>query len=242
MLIGLPISICAPQYPAGAAFDPLSVGTPVCWLDATELTQALNLVSAIVEKAGVSTVVINALQTPGYTASNADYAGAPTFDFQDLVLAQAARISGHGLTTGAFTLVLVGDGDDGYWLAEPGGSTFVNGGGGAGAEIQATSDAGGNLFLGGGPATTASVFIVVFNGASSKIYRSALTPTTGNAGALQDLTGGTLTAGNLASATQGAQQGGSTRHLMLFNGALSQANCEYLLNGFGDESGIAIGA
>ena len=150
-------------------------------------------------------------------------------------------MSGHGLTTGAFTLLMVADAGASYCFAEPNGNTAMAGGGGAGAEWEISSDAFAHVLLGGGPATTAAVIIAVFNGASSKLYRSNKAAAANNAGALSNLTGLQLIVSNVAPPSIAGGQAGSTRHFLLYGGALSQLDCEYLLDGFGAESNIAIG-
>ncbi len=222
-----------------ASFDPLSVGTPKLWLDATQLTSTGEgtAVTAMVDRASVSTVTISGGQQPTYDAVDANYAGAPTWDNNG---SKVVKITNHGLTNTAITIVIVGDGGDGLWMQDSNGNLTIYGGGGAGAEIGATFNAFGNYIFGGGPATTAGVYIAVLNGASSKVYRSALTPTTGSTGTPSDLTGLTIGVGN--SVSPGGGQVGSMRHVLIYAGALSQANVAYLLAGFGLESGITIGA
>lgn len=222
------------------AFNPLSVGVPVVWLDSKHLTQA-GTVTAIVDRAGVSTVAISGGQEPGYSATNASYASAPTFDFTSG--SPAVRVTGHGITTGAFTVVIVGDGTDNYWMQDANGTDFMGAGGGSGNKLQISCDAGTYLASSVVSSGVPGVYACVYNGASSKVYTSAKTASaSGNAGTLQNLTGVRINVGNAASPSSGGRMAGSIRHFMIFKGALSQADIEYLLAGFGTESGLTIGA
>ncbi len=231
----------AAAYSYAAAFDPTVPSGLKVWLDATDLTQA-GTVTAITEKAGSGAVVtITGGQEPGYTASNANYANAPTFDF--LSGSPAVKITNHGLTTGAFTVVFVGDGTNAaFWMQDANGTSIITAGGGSGNKHLMSSDAGtylvGTVVESGVPGVSA----FVFNGASSKIYDSAHTAdASGNAGTLQDLTGVQLVIGNAASPSSGGKMAGSIRHFLLYSGALSPSDIADLLDGAGSESGLSIG-
>ena len=228
-----------------SAFDPLSVGTPKVWLDATDLTQS-GTVTAITNKAGGATITITGGQEPGYTSSNSDYGGAapqPTFDF--LSGSPAVKITGHGITTGAggpFSLVFVADGTDNFWFCDANANNFVTAGGGSGNKLQLSGA--GTVLVGGTISSgVPGVYVCVFNGASSKLYTSAHTPdASGDAGAIQDQTGVTFVVGNYGAPSSGGKMAGSIRHFLLYSGALSQDDVDYLLDGFGAAAGITIGA
>lgn len=230
---------------SNVSFDPLSYGTPILWLDASDLTPTPvggSKVQSINNRVpGGPTPLILGTEQPDYSAMEADYNG-PVWSIANAGNAQCIRLSGHGLTNGAFTVVFVGDVGPNYLLGDPNGNSLIAGGGGGGAEIEISSDGFGTTLLGGGPATDPNVIIMVFNGtgSNSKIYRSDHTATSGSAGTLSDLTGLELIIGNAAPPTIGSGQGGRTRHFLIYNGVLSPADCGDILDGFGAECGIAI--
>ena len=89
-------------------------------------------------------------------------------------------------------------------------------------------------------ADTAFVVVAVLNGASSKLYFSALTPTTGT-------TGSTAVGDQFIIGSHPAFDGawpfdGSIVEAGMFDGALSQANAELILNWGGALAGVSIGA
>lgn len=228
-----------------SSFDPLVLpdtsGTPLLWLDPTDCTNTGNGtdVTAAVDKASGSMTIGLTGHEPTFNSANADYANAPTFDCG---AAQGFSLTTTGLTTTAFTVVIVGDGTDNVWFQDGNGNYLISAGGGSGDKVQMTSAAG--PYLAGATAKSGvpGVYILVFNGASSKVYTSAYTAdASGDAGALSDLTG--VTIGLLGTYNMtGNGLMGSCRHALIYDGALSQTDVEYLLDGFGDESGITIGA
>ena len=228
-----------------AAFDPLTLpeasATPLLWLDPTDCTNTGNGtdVTAVVDKASGSMTIGLTGNEPTFNSSNADYDGAPTFDCGS---AQGFLLSTTGLTTTAFTAVLVCDGQDGVWFQDGNGNYLVNAGGGSGDKAQMTSAAGPYLASTTATSTVPGVYVFVFNGASSLIYTSAETPSaSGDAGTLSSLSG--VTIGLLGTYNMsGAGLQGSCRHALIYDGAMSANDVAYLLNGFGDESGITIGA
>ena len=185
------------------------------------------------------TLTVPAGKEPTYDAVDANYASAPTLDCG---AAQGIELTTTGLTTTAFTVLIVGDGSTTYWLQDGGGNYLISAGGGSGDKLQINADAATYLVSSTVTDGVPGVYIAVFNGASSKIYTSARTASaTGDAGTLADLTGTLIALGGTYNRTGNGLMG-SLRHAMIFAGALSQGDCEYLLTGFGAESGITIGA
>ena len=230
---------------SAAAFDPLTLpdtsGTALLWLDPTDCTNTGNGtdVTAANDKASGSMTLGITGHEPTFNSANADYANAPTFDCG---AAQGFLLTTTGLTTTAFTVVIVGDGTDGVWFQDGNGNYLANAGGGSGNKVQITSAAGPYLVGATAKSGVPGVYVLVFNGASSKVYTSAYTAdASGDAGTLSTLSG--VTIGLLGTYNMtGNGLMGSCRHALIYDGALSQTDVEYLLDGFGDESGITIGA
>lgn len=226
-----------------SSFDPSTIAALTLWLDATDLTQGGGIVTAMNNKASPSNdPTITAGQEPIYVASNPSYNGRPTWNCSNgtTKVVQAAPAC-HGLTTGPYTVVIVGQTTDvGNALGDPNGATRIIGGGGTGNKWQMSGDAGTYLASATGVDSSPSVAVFVFNGASSKVYVNSKTPDSGNGGVVADLSALTLMIGNygVPSSTQG--QDGPTTHFLIYNAALSQANVEYLLDGFGAQCGITI--
>jgi hypothetical protein len=230
---------------APGGFDPTTIADLTMWLDATDLTQGSGIVTAINNKApGGSDPTITATEEPSYLATNPNYNGRPTWKCDaGLGTAKVIRATAgqHGLTTGPYTVVIVGQcKDSNYAMGAPSGGTLIAGGGGSGNKWQVSSDAATYLPSTAGVADNPSVAIFVVDGASSKAYVNSLTPTTGPAGTIEDLSASNLYIGNYGGPADALGQDGDTTHFLLFDAALSQADCEYLLNGFGAEAGITI--
>jgi hypothetical protein len=223
-------------------FDPLSISGCVIWYDATYLTQGGGIVTAITNKGTGGNPTINAGEEPAYTASNGSYNNRPTWKCGTAATKVIRAANTHGMTTGARTIVVVGQcSNTGYALGTPSGNTNVAGGGGSGDKWQGTSDAFGTILVSGsGLANNPSVMIIVLNGGSSSIYVSSTTATTGGSGALEDLTSSTIMIGNYGGPTAATGQDGDTTHFLIYNAALNLTQCTYLLNGFGAQSGITI--
>ena len=224
-------------------FDPLSVGTPIMWIDATACTVDAGAVSAVTNKAGGGMVITATGHTPTFNEANADYADGPTIDCGSN---QGFQLTNHGLTTGGFTLILVGDGVDTAWLQDANGNYLVSAGGGSGNDLQITSDAATYINTsgsGGNESGVPGVFAFVFAGASSKIFASAETAKVGptSAGSLSTLSGVSIALGGTYNLS-GAGLGGSIRHALMYSGALSNGDIAYLLNGFAaDVTDLTIG-
>lgn len=222
---------------AAAEFDPTSITGLTFDLDPRDAT----------ESGGSMTVLpgatITAGEEPAYTAANASYGSLPTWDV--VATADAVRLSAgqHGFTTGPYTIVFVGDVGSGskFCLGSLSG-LYAYGGAGAGAEIGISGNSLGTILAGGGPASTPSVFVFVFNGASSKVYRSAKTPSTGSSGTTPDLSAAELVLSNYSIPAIANAQTGGTARVLGYTGALSQGDCEAILDGLGALYGISIGA
>lgn len=234
----------APAAAPAPTFDPLTLpetsATPKVWIDAHPdyQTEGGGLVSAVVNRAGGGAVLtIDAGDEPGFTASNPNYNNGPTLD---VGAGKGIKLTSHGLTNAPFSVVFVANGGDAVWFQDANGNWLINAGGGSGDKLQLSGDGVGTLLVGDlAKKDVPGVYIFVFNGATSKIYQSKLTPFSG-AGGTVGVPGATI--GLASNYNTTASLVGSFRHLMVFSGALSPADCTYLLNGFGAESGLAIGA
>lgn len=217
-------------------FNPLSVSGCAVWYDAAHVTHGAG-VTALPDQSGNSRDA-TVSGTLAYTATNAAYNNGPTInraDATDQILSPDL-----GLATGPFTFVFVGD-------APTAAANFLIRliGGGVGVDIRAQSSKyrasanGGSTELEDTVADTTVpvVLVVVYDGVSSRLYASALTPIAGDAGALPDLTGLGMYVGAPAADGFGDL---NFRHALVYDGALSDADAAYLLTGFGAESGISI--
>lgn len=225
-----------------SSFNPLSISGCVIWYDATSVTVGAGLVTAIANKGTGGDPTINSGEEPAYTGTNASYGNRPTWKCGTAATKVIRAPSTHGITTGARTIVVVGQcSDSGYALGTPSGNTNVAGGGGSGDKWQGTSDAFGTLLVSGsGLANNPSVMVIVLNGASSAIYVNSTTPTSSGSGTLEDLTGQTIMIGNYGGPTAATGQDGDTTHFLVYNAALDATQSAYLLNGFGAQTGITI--
>lgn len=227
-------------------FDPLVLpeasATPIVWVNPDEGNITLGTpptITGITNLAGgTATIGIPTSKNPELESSNADFANKRAFD---VTSNKGFTIDNHGLTTDPFSVLFVCDGIDNAWFQDANGYYLVNAGGGSGDKLQATSNAGpygkDNTV---GVSGVAGVYIVVFTGTNAaKLYASKTTPATDDCGTLHDLTNVLLTVGGPAGLSGGGL--GKLRHFMLFDGALSAADAEYLLLGFEEESGVAVG-
>ena len=226
--------------PAGGGFDPLSVGTPLVWYDLGVCTQGGGIVTALPDQSGnANDATVPAGDEPVYTATDATLNNLPTMGFPaaDKLHVETPDL---GLTTGAFTAAIVFTCAGSYVFSPSNalGELYAPGG------VLTGSNDDGTTNLTGPTMPAIAVAIYVANGASSKLYVNAYTPTTGAAGA-QDLTGQTIRLGTYGAALSDAfgwEQEGVTAHFVVYDGALSQGDCEYLLDGFGAIAGVSIGA
>jgi len=219
--------------------DVTSISGCTLWLDATDVT-ASSIVTAMNNKVGTDPT-INATEEPLYTASNANYNRRPTWKCNTaatkVITASAAC---HGMTAGPYTVVIVGQcGDANYAMGAPSGGTLIAGGGGSGDKWQLTSDAG-TYLVSTGLANTPSVLIGIFNNASSKIYANSQTAVSGPAGTLENMTSSSLNIGNYGAPAAALGANGDTTHFIIYNRALTQAECAWLEVQLGAESGITI--
>jgi hypothetical protein len=247
MRIGLSLGLSSPVVSV-ASFNPAVLpgtsATLLRWLDATNLTQGSGIVTAIDDKSANDVdPTINGSEEPTYTASEATLNNRPAWN----CATGAARVirygTSHGITSTAFTIVLVGSADGPYVFAEANGNTFIYGQAGSGNKWGMRSGAGA-IIASTQPATTPAVVAFVFNGASSKMYVSKKTSphTDGSFSANDDLTGVNVFIGNGSSPSSGGAQNGKMTHFLIYSGAMSEADVGYLLDGFGTESGITIAA
>jgi hypothetical protein len=241
MRLGLGLSISNIQR-AAATFDPLSVGTPLVYYDLRQATQSGGNLATLPDSSGNGRDA-TITSAPGYTASNSSFGNLPTMDFPGSDTKRVA-VPSLGTTTGALTIVAVASMNNA--------NAYVCSANATGDQVQIFNSGqvsftgrynpGAKYLSKASTPANPNVIVGVANGGSSKIYVSAYTPTTGDAGT-HDLTGSTMLLGNYLNSVNAVfSQQGSTAFFVVYSGALSQANVEYLLDGFGALAGITIGA
>lgn len=224
---------------------PLASGVAKVWYDAAHQTNGAGIITALPDRSGNGcSGVIFAGNEPKFTATNAAFNNLPTMDFSPDTDLRFVDTGDLGIASGApFTYVLIANGVGDFVMSSHTNVSIYA----IGATVTATGDAGATNLSDGITVvgTTPSVIVFVANGVSSKLYVNAKTPrATGNAGA-QDI--GTspnriVRLGMLGTGILAAwNQNGSTAHALVYDGALSQADVEYLLTGFGALAGVAIG-
>jgi hypothetical protein len=233
----IPFSFIGGEATPPPAFDPLSVGTPLVWYDLGICTQGGGIVTALPDQSGnAEHATVPGGSEPTYTATNAGYNNLPTMGFP-VADTKYVATPDLGQTTGATSFVIVCDADNGYAFSASNALAEVYDNG-----VSNGSNDDGVTNLIGASIASPSVVVYIANGASSKLYVSAHTAVTGAAGA-QDLTGQTIRLGHYGAALGALwAQSGDTAHFLVYAGALSQDDVEYLLDGFGTLADIAIGA
>lgn len=225
----------------GVSFNPLSVAGCKVWYDLAHCTQGAGIVTALPDQSGNGkNATIPGGSEPTYVATSAPYNNLPVMTFPT---ANTKRVVAPdlGITTGARTFVIVCDigATSGFMaMCDDAFGIFIRS---IGTGLEATAENGANV-IDAGAVSTPSVLVWVNNGASSKLYASALTPVTGFQ-STPDLTGRTFMLGNRGFSVNAANsQNGSTAHFLAYDSALSSTDVAYLLNGFGAKHGITIGA
>lgn len=199
-------------------------------------------VSAWADQSGTGDANKNVVQAnpalqPAFTAVDASYLNHPTLGFTGSQLLQSGTWAAPQAQP--LTRLVVGhganDGTNNYFMDNIAGTQCA---------IIASSSAGLDLFDGstltatGVTPSSPQAIVSIDNGASSKIYANAKTvKNTGAAGAGQ-ITGTTI--GNFQGGGAFALTG-SVAEVAVWNGALTQAQIEQILNYAGVRYGIAIG-
>ncbi len=226
-----------PTKPA-VTFNPLSVTGCAVWYDLTHCTTGGGLVTALPDQSGnARNATITGGSEPSYTATSASFNNRPVMTFPALD-SKSVTAPNLGITTGARTFVIVCDVNvDNAIIVSSVAGLLARG-------LSGAFDVGdGGTDLMGGSVAAPVVLVWVDNGASSKLYVSALTAVATGSSATPDLTAQTMMLGNYQSAPGSSfSQTGSTTHFLVYSGALSNSDCGYLLSGFGTQSGITIGA
>jgi len=218
-------------------FDPLGISNCSVWYDADVATHVGSVLTAMTDNSGNAFDAIVS-GVPAYTSSDPEFNNKPTITTvatDDLVASP-----GLGAGSGPITFVFVG-----YSL-----STVAYAMSMYYAELRAPNtatwevsrDASGTTL----PATTnpsaPAVLIAVLDNAFSRLYVSSVTPVVGAVGGALDLSGfGLLIGGSLSKLFYGGL-GNSIkfRDALVYDKALSQTECEYLLAGLGAENAITI--
>lgn len=247
-----------PTWAAGgpAPFDPLSVGTPLVWYDVSQGTEgsggtAGKLITLPDLSGNGNHAVIPAGEEPTYDATDATINNIPSMYFPASTTKRVDLPDDLGLTTGAFTVVWVGYTDGGganpsYFTASDGNVEVIANA----TKDTLTADATTTILQDDGPAviTDPQVGIAVIKtDGTGKLYVNRKTPKTGaikTGGTGPNMTGVTLCLGHYKAlaANVNFAMSGAHSHFGVYNGELSQADCEYLLDGLGAIAGITIGA
>lgn len=231
-------SLTAAEGAVITEFDPSTITGLTFDLDIRDATAGGGVITAI------PGATITGGEEPGYVASDADYANLPVWEILR-VTAQAIRLTSgqHGFTTGPYSLAFVGECGDSWLLAEPGGNVNITGSGGSGDKYQMTGDAATWLAdSSGSAASVPGVIVFVFDGASSKIYKSRLTATSGDSGTTPSLAATNVVIGNYSTPSSSLGMNGRGARLVGWDKALSNTEAGDILNGFGTLYGISIGA
>ncbi len=218
---------------AASGFNPLSVTGCQLWYDASVCTHGAGVTALPDQSGNARHATVSGTLT--YTATNAAYNNRPTINRADAT--DDILMPDMGITTGAFTLVLVADAPTAAY------NYMLRNGG---VDVRAQSgmwrvSADGGLTLLDSAALTVTdptVIIAVVNGASSELYTSAVTPASGTTGAQPDMTGVGMYVGDASAGGSGDL---NFTHALVYTGALSAGDIAYLLNGFGAQCGITIG-
>lgn len=224
----------APTGDAPTPFNPLVVSGCRLWYDAAHVTVVDGSTTAIPDQSGNGrdATVTGVL---AYTATNASYDDGPTINRADAT--DEIAMPDLGLTTGAFTLVFVGDAPAAAanFLIRITGGVDIRA---QSSKYRASEDGGATeLEVDEADTTVPVVLVVVYNGAASRVYASSLGPAVGSTGPLPDLTG---LGGYIGDVLGGGFGDLNMRHGLVYDGAKSPAEVDILLNGFGVESNIAI--
>lgn len=228
-----------------AEFDPSSVGTVLLDLDARFVTAAGSDVSAMLDQSGNGDDAVTPAGPPdGYgapqlVATDADYNDLPTVNFIDGTNSALETPGADGIGTNPFTIVYVGHNTSGTSVPY-----FLNTVGGVSVSIEGVSwkfEANGDEFNPGFSSGTPAINVFVFNGASSKFYQNDKTATNVNMTTAHNVTTGWNVGcyrnnGDIFSAA------GPVARALIFDGAMSQADVETLLDGLGAIYGFSIGA
>ncbi len=216
------------------AIDPMTVSGLKLWYDASAVTVVGGSVTAIPDQSGnARNATVSGTLT--YTATNAAYNNGPTINRADAT--DLIHMPNMGLTTGPFTVVLVGDAvaagynymmtDNGFDLRAQAGMWRISANGGITLLDSAAMTV-----------TNPTVIVAVVNGASSKLYASSRTPVTGTAGTAADMTAVGFYVGDVNTA--GGSGDINFRHALVYDGAMAQSDAAGILQWFGNESAIAI--
>ena len=233
--------------PAGGTFEyfdptspPGASATCVTYYTARHCTQGAGIITAMPDSKGTNTGVITGGQEPGYTAANASYNNYPTMDFPAADTKRVATTNAGGIA-GATpnSTVTVGSisGNGARLFSDNAGNLEITQQPGA---LDCSGD-GTVTSVVGVTTTSPQVLVFVDNAAGSKLFQSAQTPITGTT-AVANLTGLTLGIGNYAAGyAAGFSQNGSTAEWLLFSGALSTSDADYVSVGYGKIYNITIG-
>ncbi len=225
-------------------FDPMggvSSGTINLWYDLGYATASTaGLLTVLPDQSGNSRdAVISGGTAPTYTAANTSFNSIATMNFAASDTKKVVTPD-LGIKTGPFTVVTVvstaASATNKYAVSFATANVYSDG-----YNIWETTNDESTLLAGGASgAATASVIVTVYNGASSRIYNSSVIPVYNTAGTQPDQTGLTATLGNYHTTNSAKSLAGSIAHVLVYNGALSQRDCEYLLYGFGAKAGVTI--
>ncbi len=225
------------KAPGGPSFNPLSIAGCALWYNAGICTTTTgDEVTSLPDQSGNARDATIA-GAPVQTAADAGYNGIGTIFRDDTT--DTIEAPDLGLTTNPFTLVFVGDGPAAAYnfmmrinavdLRAQGGTWKTSADGGVTLLVSAAVDT-----------TLPTVLVAIVNGASSKLYVSALTPTTGDTGTQPDMTSLGMFIGDTAAPGGGGNV--TFAQALVYDTALSPSDVAYLLNGFGTLAGITIGA
>lgn len=221
-------------------WSPLSLTNCAVWYDIAKGTVTAGKLTALLDQSGNArnATLLNGAGTGlTVTTANAGYASSQTVHRTDAT--DSLTSPDLGITAGPLTTVFVGN-------CSTAGTTFMMRATTNTADLaqvsalpSETADGGTTRLSGTGTLTTPSIVIGVLNAASSRVYGTAATATSGGSGIITSLTGAGVRIGDAAASGNGDVD---IRHSLVFSRALTDTECKYLLRGFGVLNGISIGA
>jgi hypothetical protein len=246
MMIGLGLGLGGRA--GGAEFDSASVGTVLFEIDSRYVTQGGGLVTAAADRSGNgNNATAGAGSEPTYEASIASYAGKPAIRFPASATKRLTTAAGAGssIGTNAFTIVLVGHGDEAldaapYSIAPLSGTDAALGTTSGTATWRQV--VGVNGYSGTPAFTSPSVVVAVFNGASSKLYVNSRTAESLNVSPAHNVSDG-WSIGNYGSApAANLSHCGPILRVIVYPAALTNDQAASVLNGLGALYGVTISA
>jgi hypothetical protein len=229
----------------GGGFSPPDVGTVLLDLDARHVTLSGSDVLSMVDQSGNAYDAVapagppDGYAPPLYVASDANYNDLPSVHFPVGAVSALTTTGPSSIGTDPFTLVVIGHVSDDSPVAP----YFVTTNSGLSASAEGTTwkfDSNGDEFSTGFDATVPAINVFIFNGASSKFYQNDKTATSVNMTTAHNVSSG-WHIGSYRNDNAIFSASGPITRVIIYAGALLQADVETLLDGLGALYGFTIG-